>query len=311
VRAALIGAEGAGLSSRVEVFAQTQLALSPRVRQLGHALRQRRAPAASAAIVAAQLAESMALLLEHWTPEVAPIWERVLALSVDGPRLWHRAGGLTGCINLCDTARLAELTGQNVIDAFADRDLAQGGGGRPLTPLPFWMLLHDPMKTRLVVCRRQRIELIWLPASRDAVGASRVLYVELSRGEGSATEAAELVAGCLRERLPQTPAVAELVLCDQGSTPALAEALARRLPSIPVVDVAALGVPSAALRPAAAALLGLLHLDQVPANSSAITGARVPRVLGRLTPGSPQNWQRLVRELAAAKPSVIALRSAV
>jgi hypothetical protein len=59
------------------------------------------------------------------------------------------------------------------------------------------------------------------------------------------------------------------------------------------------------------ALLGLLHLDQVPAAATAITGARTPRVLGRLTPGSLVHWHRLVRELAALRPSAVALRSAV
>jgi hypothetical protein len=59
------------------------------------------------------------------------------------------------------------------------------------------------------------------------------------------------------------------------------------------------------------ALLGLLHLDQIPANATGITGARIPRVLGRLTPGSLTNWNRLVRELANARPSVVALRSAM
>ena len=61
----------------------------------------------------------------------------------------------------------------------------------------------------------------------------------------------------------------------------------------------------------AAALLGLMHLDQTPGNSPSVTGVDVARVLGRLTPGSPQNHQRLLMHLGAAVPAVRPLRSAV
>ena len=129
---------------------------------------------------------------------------------------------------------------------------------------------------------------------------------------GTSTSSASEIARCVATDFPQMPRVEELVLSRPGQqASSLAAELAAVLPGTRLLDAAELGVPPGALRPAGIALLGLLHLDQTPANIPAITGARTPRVLGRLTPGSLSNCHRLIRELASAKPSVMALRSAV
>jgi len=47
-----------------------------------------------------------------------------------------------------------------------------------------------------------------------------------------------------------------------------------------------------------AALMGFFHVDQVPANLPLITGAEQQRILGRLTPGRPNAWRNLLREMA-------------
>jgi hypothetical protein len=78
-----------------------------------------------------------------------------------------------------------------------------------------------------------------------------------------------------------------------------------------LMTLADVGVPCGSLAAAAAAMLGLLYLDHVPANLPTLTGARTARVLGRLTPGSVVHWHRLVRELAARRPSTVTLRSAI
>jgi 1,6-anhydro-N-acetylmuramate kinase len=314
--AVLVGTEGSGLSGRAETLAYRQLPLAREISHLFARLHQAtsRSPA-DAALLAAQLAECQAVLLDEFAADIAPVWDRVLAVAVDDPGLWHQASGLSLSVGLCDAARLADLCGQNVIDAFAARDLAQDGRGRPLLPLPHWMLLHDLQKTRVLVEWGRRVRLTYLPASRDRSGASRVSYIALEPSDESLSglaAAARDISRCISSEFPQNPRIEELVLSPPGQKPStLAAELAALLPDTRLLEVAQLGIPQGALRPAGVALLGLLHLDQTPANVPTITGARTPRVLGRLTPGSLSSWHRLVGELASAKPSVVALRSAV
>ena len=64
-------------------------------------------------------------------------------------------------------------------------------------------------------------------------------------------------------------------------------------------------------RPAATAMLGMLSIDQMPANSASLTGTRSPRVLGRITAGRPSNWHRVLADLSDTLPDKKTLRSAV
>lgn len=66
-----------------------------------------------------------------------------------------------------------------------------------------------------------------------------------------------------------------------------------------------------ALDPVVAALLGLFHIDQMPANIPWLTGATCQRILGRLTPGRPSNWRQLVRAMADFQPAPMKLRDAI
>jgi 1,6-anhydro-N-acetylmuramate kinase len=311
---ALVGTEGRGLASRAEVHAYRGASLPREVRRLFARLRRGRGSPAEAALLAAQLAEGQAALVDEFASQIAPVWERVLAVAVDDPGLWHRSAGLVCSVGLCDTARLADLCGLNVVDGFAGRDLAQGGRGRPLSPVPYWILLHDVQKTRVLVEWNGAIQVTFLPASRDASGASRVRWFRVPNSDSSDVHAA-LADGLVRSiarKLPSVPRIDQLVLCcpPRHAGSILGE-LATRLPHVQVLEETRLGVPNGALGPAAVALLGLLNLDQVPAGATEITGARTARVLGRLTPGSLASWRGLVCELAAAKPSVVSLRSAV
>jgi 1,6-anhydro-N-acetylmuramate kinase len=74
--------------------------------------------------------------------------------------------------------------------------------------------------------------------------------------------------------------------------------MAARLPDVASTPVGELGIPGGALEPACVAIMALCHLDQTPGNPTAVTGTEIPRVLGRLTPGSPQNWQRLLHQMS-------------
>ncbi len=60
-----------------------------------------------------------------------------------------------------------------------------------------------------------------------------------------------------------------------------------------------------------AALLGILHVDQMQANIPWITGADQQRILGKLTPGSPSNWRQLVRDMSDFRPPAMKLRDAI
>ncbi|MCL2347284.1 MAG: anhydro-N-acetylmuramic acid kinase [Planctomycetaceae bacterium] len=57
------------------------------------------------------------------------------------------------------------------------------------------------------------------------------------------------------------------------------------------------------------AILTSLNVDQIPGNLPHLTGAVSEQILGRLTPGTPQNWQRLLRAILSVKPAVRTLRS--
>ena len=104
----------------------------------------------------------------------------------------------------------------------------------------------------------------------------------------------------------------ELIVAGEGRTNGmLLREIAVRLPDVSLRRVDDLSIADDAVQPAAAALLGLMHLDQTPANSPSVTGVDVARVLGRLTPGSPQNHQRLMMHLSGTTPAVRPLRSAV
>jgi 1,6-anhydro-N-acetylmuramate kinase len=304
---ALVATLGSGLESQVEVVAHRRARLP---RDLRKAFRHMRAgklrSPADAALLAAQLAERQALLLDEFAADVAPVWSRIGAVAIEAPGLWRREAGLIGYAGLCDAARLADLTGLNVIDGFPYRDLAQDGRGGPLLLLPLWMLLHDARKPRALLEWSRRPRISYFPASRDAAAAARATTVRVAADSGETVQAA--VVRYLRES--PTPVV-ELVVGGRVSGDEALESLQAQLSDLRVIPTGQLGIDAQAVKAAAVALLGLLHLDQAPANIAGVTGARTPRVLGRLTPGSVVNWHCLLRELAARRPNVVTLRSAV
>ena len=123
---------------------------------------------------------------------------------------------------------------------------------------------------------------------------------------------AEAVDRAIRERLPQDLPIDEIVLTGGGQhNGLLLREATQRLPPVPVRRIQELGISHEVLRPACAGLLALFHLDHVPGNTPEVTGAEVSRVLGRLTPGSPQAWQRLLLEMSGNKPTLRPLRSAL
>ena len=57
--------------------------------------------------------------------------------------------------------------------------------------------------------------------------------------------------------------------------------------------------------------MGLLYIDQMPANIPWLTGADSQRILGRLTPGRPGSWRQLIRSMADFHPPAMKLKDAV
>ncbi|MCH2178521.1 MAG: anhydro-N-acetylmuramic acid kinase [Mariniblastus sp.] len=71
------------------------------------------------------------------------------------------------------------------------------------------------------------------------------------------------------------------------------------------------GLKNGRVDAAATAVLGLLNIDQMPANIPWITNAESQRILGRLTPGRPSNWRQVLREMADFQPPAMRLRDAI
>lgn len=123
---------------------------------------------------------------------------------------------------------------------------------------------------------------------------------------------AEALHCAIQRCLPEDAPIDEIVVGGGGQNNGLLlREVAAKLPGIPLRRARELGVAWEAADAACAALLALLHVDQVPANPPEVTGAEMARVLGRLTPGSPQSWQRLLADLIGCKPAVRPLRSAL
>lgn len=60
-----------------------------------------------------------------------------------------------------------------------------------------------------------------------------------------------------------------------------------------------------------AATHGFLHIDQMPCNLPWITGTDIPRILGRMIPGTPSRYRNLLVEMSDYRPPVMKLRDAV
>lgn len=121
---------------------------------------------------------------------------------------------------------------------------------------------------------------------------------------------AESIARAAARRLPAESADAEFIVAGGGQHNGM---LLREIAGRTDKQLARLGdvLPQPdALEPACAAVLAMLYLDQTPANLPACTGASQPRLLGRITPGAPANWQRVVQTMADSQTTARPLRAA-
>jgi anhydro-N-acetylmuramic acid kinase len=123
---------------------------------------------------------------------------------------------------------------------------------------------------------------------------------------------AESVAQAVARDLPDDAPIDQIVVTGGGQQNGmLLRELGTAFPKVPVVRTTELGIEGDVVAPACAAILAFFHIDQVPGNLPEVTGAEVARVLGCLTPGSPQSWQRLLSTIHGSRPAVRPLRSAM
>lgn len=318
----------------------------------------------------------------------------LMAVCIDEPGVWIKDyDGKQTWQPFCEPEQLAELTGLTIIDALPGRDLATGGRGWPLGPLPQWLLFADRNKTvaerpRLLINLDGFTELVWLPESdglddelpairysrflgadfenrlieacgqptmdsarRDDVGAQgrispQLLQIwrdfeersDLPRNTPAAEETVQLVAQSLAfiqaENLAVSDAVKTLTShmtasiqqflqkrSSRGSCELVAGGMLNQhgllLSEInqaianPWLETAGMNYDASYLRSTTASMMGLMHIDQMPVTVPWISGCETPRVLGRLTPGNPGNWRRVIMEMGDCRPPVMKLREAV
>ncbi len=398
VTAALVATVGRGIQLRAEITGVLTARIPPETTALYDQLtRPGVAPADSDSAgritwLNAQLAEIEAEVVGKLCSRAGVAHTQLLAVGVHDPGLWSRGRAVAGgYLGLCDAARLAELTGMNVIDAFPARDVARGGQGGPVTALPEWILLRDPRRHRLLLDLGQTVRMTCLPPDSHKKAASSILSFEVGPGmrllnrlthrltsgehhfdpggrfavQGrrihqlqehwladpyfrrplprwqargvrperflidavqmavdsgwsvrdllcTATHLiAETVALAVRRCLPADVLIDEILLTGGGQhNGMLLREITTRVPDLPILRTGQFGHSGEALGPACIALLCLLHVDRVPANHPAVTGTEISRVLGRLTPGPPQAWQRLLDELAGSMPAIRPFRRA-
>ncbi len=354
------------------------------------------------------IASLQANVIEQIKCEAGKYVDRVMAVAVSDPGIWTRDfDGKQSRTGLCDATRLAELSGVTVIDDFSARDMAVGGKGAPLDPVPLWLLLADrngkvASQNRAVLCAgssERECNGYLLPAS-DGLDAELpsvqkfnvdgfeflfqlaqlvcelkrpvpeldklyadgrsdesllqmlVAILEVHRRNGSEFEQSKegeapvltvderllsiaksyleehpgRIACVVRtsivavvdaavsrmQRVASASPVNEIWVAAQPHLEAsIINRLDQQLSGLEIHSIAKNGFTADSLPALSTAILGLLHLDQMPANVPWLTGADGQRILGRLTPGRPSNWRQLVRSMADFQPPAMKLRDAV
>lgn len=302
--AVLVAASGRGMEARFEVASHVVEEIPAVITAAFDRISGTdKARPADTCLLAMQLAEIEAAVVEKLAAIENQVWGRTLLIGVTDPGVWPGDDATPPFyLSLCDPARLAELTTLNVVEGYPARDVALGGRGYPLDALPLWLLLHNAQKDRLLVWQDEPSHGVFLPASRDESGANRVEVIEFE-------DNVELLRWAQQRSTAGN--LHELVLMDGEASAELAASCESTLPRLECITADSIGIEATALPSACAAILAMLHIDQIPANLPMLTGAAAPRVLGRLTPGSASAWHRLLRDLAFTRALITPLRAAV
>jgi anhydro-N-acetylmuramic acid kinase len=122
---------------------------------------------------------------------------------------------------------------------------------------------------------------------------------------------AENVAESLRRWMPEETPVEEILVAGGGQQNGFLLRELARATKLPLLRLGELHLPEEGFEAACAGVLALLYIDQTPGSQTAISKTATPRLLGRLTPGSPQSWKRLLDACTAAGEHLRPLRSAM
>ena len=119
--------------------------------------------------VSLELAALYARAVDQVVVEAAVARRSIAAIGCHGQTVLHRPDlGFTIQVN--DPARLAELSGIDVVADFRRRDMAAGGQGAPLVPAFHEALFRHPTISRCIVNIGGISNVTWLPAGGTALG---------------------------------------------------------------------------------------------------------------------------------------------
>jgi len=119
--------------------------------------------------VSIELAELYARAVEDVLAAAAVDRDAIVAIGCHGQTVRHRPDlGFTIQVN--DPARLAELTGIDVIADFRRRDMAAGGQGAPLVPAFHEAVFRHPAISRCIVNIGGIGNITWLPSGKPTLG---------------------------------------------------------------------------------------------------------------------------------------------
>jgi anhydro-N-acetylmuramic acid kinase len=100
---------------------------------------------------------------------------------------------------------------------------------------------------------------------------------------------AEMVARSITRRLPEDAGVQEIIISGGLQQNGMLLRELGSLTGLPMIRLTDMPMPAGSFEAASIALLAALHIDETPADATSLTKVRDPRVLGRLTIGSPQS----------------------
>ena len=110
--------------------------------------------------------------------------------------------------------------------------------------------------------------------------------------------------------IPDSHSPAQILFADaEAGSGLLIQELLKVLPPVQQLRLTEVFPSAEYLTASSAAILAMLHVDQIPQTGPMISSVESPRVLGRLTPGSAMAWRRLLQEMTSAAPATMSLRS--